>query len=60
MSITLMVIKIKARLSWIWTLGLINRTTAFRWEVDEAVYEDKSRQDLIASVDAESLKNDSG
>lgn len=28
---------LKAKLAWTWRIGLIRRTTAFRWEMDYAL-----------------------
>lgn len=40
----LMFYRLRARFAWIWRLGLIRRGTAFRWEVDCAVYPDKKQR----------------
>ena len=29
-------VKLRAKFAWIWRLGIIKRTTAFKWEVDVA------------------------
>ena len=36
-------LKQRAKLAWIWRLGLIERTTALRWEMDAALGETQSR-----------------
>ena len=33
------IIWIRWKFAWIWRIGLIDRTTAFRWEMDKALGE---------------------
>lgn len=33
----LFLLRLRARFAWLWRIGLIKRTTAFRWEVDVMV-----------------------
>ena len=44
------VIAFKADFAWIWRLGLIDRTTAFRWEVDSALNEKENTNDKKRNV----------
>ena len=32
-----LLLKFRAKFAWIWRLGIIKRTTAFRWEMDAAL-----------------------
>lgn len=34
-----LLLKLRAKLAWMWRIGLIERTTAFRWEMDAALGE---------------------
>lgn len=40
-KIKLSLLKFRAKFIWIWRIGLIKRTTAFRWEMDVAVFPKK-------------------
>lgn len=33
----LRLLKFRAKFAWLWRLGVIKRTTAFRWEMDVVV-----------------------
>lgn len=34
-----LILEIRAKLAYLWWLGIIKRTTAFRWEMDRALGE---------------------
>ncbi len=35
-------LRLRASFGWLWRLGIIKRTTAFRWEIDVATYGGKN------------------
>jgi hypothetical protein len=39
----LKLLRLRAKLAYLWRIGLIKRTTAFRWEMDAALGETEPR-----------------